>query len=550
MMMASKRAGRSAVSTVLLLLYGCRGAEPPAVPLPDLTAAEPQAATAVEEARQAVVDALGEAGAWGELGMVLHAHGFHEDALTSYRQAAELGPAEVRWAYFPGRILLDQDPAEARAHLERARDLAPRSLPIRLALADALIRLGEAAAAADLYRRVLESDPESLPALLQLGALELADGSPETARQLLELAAEAAPWDRRVHTSLARWHRRAGNAERADREALLARAFPETTPVPDPLLEEMRGRAVSSRAHTERGLAHVGRGEVEAAERQFRRVLEIRPGNAEDHMNLGGALAAQGRFPEAIEHYQTALSLAAESSEAHRNLAVVLLAADRVEEAIGQLRQALAADPRAAAAHFQLGVALARQGELAEAAASYRTALELNPVHPGAHNNLANLLIQQGRRAEAESHWRQAVDFGREPTDALFNLAVLSAREGAFGEAVTLLERAAAAVPERPDVLAALTTLRATCPEAAHRDGQQAVRLARRLLAIHGPRHVPSLGLLAAALAEAGDFPAALEASGEALGLARATGPPRFAALLESQMALYRQGRPYHQSAP
>ncbi len=98
-------------------------------------------------------------------------------------------------------------------------------------------------------------------------------------------------------------------------------------------------------------------------------------------------------------------------------------------------------------------------------------------------------------------------------------------------------------------MLAAAATILATCPYAQYRDGVEAMRLANRLAQRNGPDHVPSLNLLAAALAESQDFQGAIDASQRALELARRDGDDRLAEIIESRLDLYRSGQPFHQGA-
>ena len=95
----------------------------------------------------------------------------------------------------------------------------------------------------------------------------------------------------------------------------------------------------------------------------YRRALEIDPGLADAHVNLGRLLHEQGETAEAERHY----------------------------------RQALAARPDDATAAFNLGVALQDLGRLREAADAYEAALAVDRTLADAHYNLAGDLRRAGR---------------------------------------------------------------------------------------------------------------------------------------------------------
>ncbi len=73
------------------------------------------------------------------------------------------------------------------------------------------------------------------------------------------------------------------------------------------------------------------------------------------------------------------------------------------------------------------------------------------------------------------------------------------------------------------------------------------MRLARRLVGINGRDHVPSLNLLAAGLAETGDYKGAIDTSHKARQIAQRTPDPALVRLISERLELYQAGRPYHQ---
>jgi tetratricopeptide (TPR) repeat protein len=72
--------------------------------------------------------------------------------------------------------------------------------------------------------------------------------------------------------------------------------------------------------HNNLGLLHLGRGDLAAAERLFRRELELNPGYDKAHFNLGLALARQGRVAEAALSWREALRLDPTNQDAKTNL--------------------------------------------------------------------------------------------------------------------------------------------------------------------------------------------------------------------------------------
>ena len=96
----------------------------------------------------------------GRLGMLLHAHQRYEFAEPFYLRARLLDPDSFSWAYYLGIIQgrLGK-PAEAVASLQLAAKLKPDYLPARLALAEALRKLGKLTESRETLRQDRQGPP-------------------------------------------------------------------------------------------------------------------------------------------------------------------------------------------------------------------------------------------------------------------------------------------------------------------------------------------------------------------------------------------------------
>ena len=117
----------------------------------------------------------------------------------------------------------------------------------------------------------------------------------------------------------------------------------------------------------------------------FQKALEIDPGYAEAHINVGVALAKCGRMDEAMAHFQKALEIDPDSAAAHLNLGIARAGCGRMDEAMDHFQEALEIKPDYADAHKNLGIALAGCGRMGEAMAHFQQALVL----AGQQNNTA-----------------------------------------------------------------------------------------------------------------------------------------------------------------
>ncbi|MBX3415801.1 MAG: glycosyltransferase family 39 protein [Pirellulales bacterium] len=140
--------------------------------------------------------------------------------------------------------------------------------------------------------------------------------------------------------------------------------------------------------------------------------------------------------------------------------------------------------------------------------------------------------------------------------DARSNLAKVTiarslARTGKTGEAIEAYAPAIAENPRLPILLVELARIHATCDEARYRNGPAAVRYALAAHQRFGAQNPMVLDTLAAAYAEAGNWPAAEQTATTALKMSQtlyAAGYTEVQPLidgLEARLALYRQQKPY-----
>ena len=119
--------------------------------------------------------------------------------------------------------------------------------------------------------------------------------------------------------------------------------------------------------------------------------------------------------------------------------------------------------------------------------------------------------------------------------------------QGEYGEAIQFYQAALQAPPDQDGILNNLTWLLASCPDAAFRNGPEAVRLASRACELTGYTRPLFIGTLAAAQAEVGDFPAAIATAQRAAALATNLRLDEIAAKNRELIQLYRQGQPFHE---
>lgn len=448
-MTRGRRAARALTAALAAALLACAAQAPPP-PDPDVAAMEPAVRRKIGAARQAVIAEPESAAAWGELGMVLHAHELFADAGACYRTAADLDPDDERWPYFLAVVLSVEasDFEAARAAYRRTLELRPDYAPAHLRLGDLLAGADELEAAEAAYRRALELEPELAPAELGLGRSLLRRGRAEEAVEHLEQAQAALPRSGAALDALGRAYAQVGRVEEAREIAAKARGARGFDVFADPLMSAVVAREVSSTLLWPRARQALADGRLDQALALLRRIAEQQPSDPEVHEQLGFAYSRDGKPPLAIEHLRRALALDPERHRARAQLGLLLLGrgdregGDR-EEAVEQLRRAAAAEPGDGELRAHLGRALAAAGRGAEAIGEFEAAAAAtDPLPAWAYHEWGLALAGQRRFGEAVERFRDALEREPDNPQGLFHLGLALEAVGRYGEAVAAYRRA------------------------------------------------------------------------------------------------------------
>ncbi len=263
-------------------------------------------------------------------------------------------------------------------------------------------RAGRLDEAQDLYRSVLQAEPDQADALNLLGVLVYEGGDAIEAIKLIRRAIAINAREAHYYTNL-------GNALHA------AARLDEAVTV-------------------------------------YRQGIALDPDMPKAHNNLGNVLLAQGKLPEALTSYRRALALDPDYLSALNNCGNALQAQGLWDEAVASYRRALMINPNFADALANLGNVLHIQGKLADAEQAMRRAIEIEPDSAMTRSNLGTLLKDLGRYEEAEESLKRALAIDPDYAPAKINLATLLFLHGDFGRAWPLLavRRAAREITQEP----------------------------------------------------------------------------------------------------
>jgi len=249
----------------------------------------------------------------------------------------------------------------------------------------------------------------------------------------------------------------------------------------------LRLDAKSTRTLNNLGNLFVAQEKFDLAEKEFRKVLLLEPGNRDGNYNLGLVLMAKGSPQEAIVHFQrvrppdiatrsnltraylragriaeglkTATDLSAQNKDdvqLHFTLGVLLASEKQYRAAHLELEKANALQPETVEILYNLGQVYLRAGDYTQAELVLNRVLKLKPDSPETLYLLAQADQDQGRSVDALDLLVRAHKLAPENADIIFLLARVSMTQNYFEDAIPLLESGLRIAPKRADLRAAL----------------------------------------------------------------------------------------------
>jgi Flp pilus assembly protein TadD len=327
-----------------------------------------------------------------------------EDALVSYRRAAEVDPSSRaswegvgRLSGAAGRF------AEAEAAYRRVTELQPDDAGALTVLATLIERQERFDEALALFRRAVAALEERGEALRETRALA---------------------WTG-VGTCLL------AQGERDQAYTALASALTDDPEQPEALWALVP--------------IYLDQEQWSAATSALRSLMPLRSEHPLFWVSLGRAEAGQGRWAEARVAFERALEIDENHDEARRWFGIALRVTGAYRPAEVILRDVLARRPEDGLVRLNLAIALGQLGELAPAREQFVGARRLMPHRPEPFSYEANLLLAHEQLGEARRLAEAAIEVAPDDPGALEVLARVLDRQGEGARAREVVARALAA---------------------------------------------------------------------------------------------------------
>ena len=179
-----------------------------------------------------------------------------------------------------------------------------------------------------------------------------------------------------------------------------------------------------------------------AAEKEFKRAIEINPSDSDAHYYYAYYFAFMGQFDNAIAEIRKAQELDPVSLVKLTGVAQILLMGRRYDEAIKECRKALEMDPNLGFAHWLLGLAYMYKGSYEPAILALQKSIPLSADSPDEPASLAHAYALSGKRMEARKILEELKQQAKRKYISPGTMADLYGVLGEKDEAFALLDKA------------------------------------------------------------------------------------------------------------
>ncbi|MCG3125844.1 MAG: hypothetical protein CHACPFDD_00671 [Phycisphaerae bacterium] len=300
------------------------------------------------------------------------------------------------------------------------------------------------------------------------------------------------------------------------------------------------------------GNDYAAAGRHDEARDLFERATKYPPAHFEAYSGLGQLADLRGDPSAAAGWYEKARDAKPDWSGAWSNLGVVYQKLNRLGDAAECLERSVKLLPTAGVPWNNLSRVYAAQGRMDDALAAAERAVACAPGDAEFLTHLGNVLVQQRtvkRLSRAAEAYAAAVRGDAARADARQGLMLALYELGRYDDAFRAAREAATKFPGDARIANQFAWMMATCPRDELRDGAEAVRLVRAVVAPQTGMRPTPLSTLAAGLAETGQFHDAADVAAHAVGMANGEGDAQKAAEIGRYLEAYRGGRPWRHVA-
>ena len=216
----------------------------------------------------------------------------------------------------------------------------------------------------------------------------------------------------------------------------------------------------------------------------------------------------------------------------------------KFEKSAEAFRAVIKRNPESVMLMMRLNLVLSAIGKDDERFEVLTRVIEVAPETAPAYSGLAHIVFKRGDPAEAERLLAASLDIDPCTVSPRATLAYLAALRKDHGRHLQVLKEGIDQCPPEDGILNNYAYALATNPDEEHRDGDEALRIAKQITQGDEGSRPDYLDTLACAHAEVGNFASAIRVGEQALALLEDPGDPKLIEESKVHLEQFRAGRP------
>lgn len=228
------------------------------------------------------------------------------------------------------------------------------------------------------------------------------------------------------------------------------------------------------------------------------------PAGAEDWYQQGFELLKAHQYEAAAKAFNRAIKENPRHANAYNQRGVALANMGHLDQAVASYTKALEIDSNLYGAVNNRGSAFYRKGDYDRAISDFTRAIDLNPYLEVTYSNRGIVWIKKRQLKRAIADFNKAVEINPYSYEAYYNRGTAHASNGSWGRAIKDYSKALDLNPKSYGAYDKLARILASCPDGSYRNGEQAVKYAKKAMELNPD--TLHLDTLAMALAEVGRF--------------------------------------------
>lgn len=273
-------------------------------------------------------------------------------------------------------------------------------------------------------------------------------------------------------------------------------------------------------------------------------VIKLNPYSLESFIKRGNIYLDKGEFNSAIDNFQSARKIDPEYADAYWGMGLAQYYKGEFDQAISEYYEAIKLDPKKKNGKIYCNLAAAWVGKkkYKEAIAEYTTAIDLDPILGDAYIGRGTTYSYIEEFDRAIKDYSKVIELNPQNANAFYLRGEIWRTKQEYEKAISDFNKVREIDPDHYLMYNSLAWIMATCPNEKFRNGDEALKFARKAVEIESNWF--TLDTLASAYAEVGQFDKAIQVIEKAISQLK---DPKEISEMKDRAKYFRDSKPWRE---